>query len=120
MIIRASFNAVWSEKKVAMSIRHDIIEGLRYVLKHPVLRSITLLLLFINFILPTTTSQLVLFARQWLAASDTQIGLLYASGSVGIVLFSLVANRLRKRLPLGVLVLGSLSLEGMMTAATTF
>lgn len=118
ILIRASFNAVSSEKRA--SIRHDIMEGLRYLLKQPVLRSITLLLLFINFILPTTTSQLVLFARQWLGASDTQIGLLYASGSVGIVLFSLGANRLRKRLSLGALVLGSLALEGVMTAATAF
>lgn len=120
LLIRTSFNASTSEKRVATSIRYDIIEGLRYVLKHPVLRSITLLLLFINFILPTTTSQLVLFARQWLNASDTQIGLLYASGSVGIILFSLGASRLRKRLSFGALVLGSLALEGLMTAAAAF
>jgi len=120
VLIRASFNAVSSEKRAATNIRHDIMEGLRYVLKQPVLRSITLLLLFINFILPTTTSQLVLFARQWLNASDTQIGLLYASGSVGIVLFSLGANRLRKRMSFGALVLGSLALEGVMTAAAAF
>ncbi|HEY6541980.1 MAG TPA: MFS transporter, partial [Ktedonobacteraceae bacterium] len=61
-----------------------------------------------------------LFARQWLNASDTQIGLLYASGSVGIVLFSLGASRLRKRLPFVALILGSLALEGLMTAAAAF
>lgn len=120
LLIRASFNATVGEKRVATSIRYDIIEGLRYVLKHSVLRSIRLLLLFINFILPTTTSQLVLFARQWLNASDTQISLLYASGSIGIVLFSLGASRLRKRLSFGAFVLGSLALEGLMTAAAAF
>ncbi|HKV59761.1 MAG TPA: MFS transporter [Ktedonobacteraceae bacterium] len=120
VLIRASFNAAPNEKRVTTSVRHDIREGLRYVLKHPVLRSITLLLLFINFILPTTTSQLVLFARQWLGASDTQIGLLYAGGSVGIVLFSLGASRLRKRMSFGALVLASLAFEGIMTAATAF
>lgn len=120
LLIRVSFNTTGSEKRAATSIRYDISEGVRYVLKQPVLRSITLLLLFINFILPTTTSQLVLFARQWLDASDTQIGLLYASGSVGIVLFSLGASRLRKRLSFGTFVLGSLALEGLMTAATAF
>ncbi len=120
LLIRASFNAVVSEKRAAKSIRYDIVEGVRYVLQQPVLRSITLLLLFVNFILPTTTSQLVLFARQWLNASDTQIGLLYASGSVGIVLFSLGASRLRKHLSFGAFVLGSLALEGLMTAAAAF
>lgn len=120
LLIRASFNAATNEKRAATSIRHDISEGLRYVLKQPVLRSITLLLLFMNFLLPTTTSQLVLFARQWLNASDTQIGLLYAGGSAGIVLFSLGASRLRKRLPLSALVLGALALEGLMTATAAF
>ena len=120
LLIRASFNAVTGEKRVATSIRYDIVEGLRYVLKQPVLRSLTMLLLFINFILPTTISQLVLFARQWLNASDTQIGLLYASGSIGIVLFSLGASRLRKRLSFGALVLGSLALEGLMTTGAAF
>jgi len=120
LLIRASFNAAASEKRVVTSIRYDIVEGLRYVLQQPVLRSITLLLLFINFILPTTTSQLVLFARQWLNASDTQISLLYASGSVGIVLFSLGASRLRKHLSFGAFVPGSLALEGLMTAAAAF
>lgn len=118
LLIRVSFNAASHEKRAVTGIRHDISEGLRYVLKQPVLRSITLLLLFINFILPTTTSQLVLFAHQWLNASDTQIGLLYAGGSAGIVLFSLCAGRLRKRLSFGALVLGSLMCEGVMTAAT--
>jgi MFS family permease len=118
MLIRRSFNAASSEKKAAMSMGGDIVEGLRYVLKQPVLRSMTLLLLFINFILPTTTSQLVLFARHWLDASYTQIGLLYAGGSIGVVLFSLGANRLRRRLSFGMFVLGSLALEGAMTAAT--
>ena len=120
LLIRASFNATAGEKRAATSIRHDIREGLRYVLKQPVLRSLILLLFFINFILPTTTSQLVLFAKQWLSASDTQVGLLYAGGSFGIVLFSLGASRLRKRLSFGIFVLGSLALEGVMTAAVAF
>ena len=117
MLIRVSFNSAAGEKKVPTSIRHDILEGLHYVLSHPILRWMILLLLLINFILPTTTAQLVLFAKQWLVASDTQVGLLFAGGSIGTIIFSLIANRLRKRCSFGIFVLGSLMLEGAFTAA---
>ncbi len=117
MLIRVSFNSAVGEKKVPTSIRHDILEGLHYVLSHPILRWMILLLLLINFILPTTTAQLVLFAKQWLVASDTQVGLLFAGGSIGTIIFSLIANRLRKRWSFGIFVLGSLMLEGAFTAA---
>jgi hypothetical protein len=62
--------------------------GLRYVLTYSILSWLTLLLLLVNFVLPTASAQLVLFTKQWFAASDTQIGLLYASRSLGTVVFS--------------------------------
>ena len=40
----------------------DVSEGLRYVLGHPVLRNISLMMALINFVSATTFSQLVLFA----------------------------------------------------------
>jgi len=83
------------------------------VLSHPVLRTITLLLLLINFILPTVSSQLVLFATQVLGAGDAQIGFLYASAAVGTVLVSLLATRVGKRMRLGRLALGGLLVEGL-------
>lgn len=116
LLISISFNMATTERKAATSIRRDILEGLRYVMRHPVIRSILLLLLFINFLLPTTSAQVVLFAKQWFAASDSQVGLLYAGSSAGTALFAIAANRLRKRVPFGAFVLGSLMLEGLFTA----
>lgn len=115
-LIRNSFTITPGEKKVATSIRHDILEGLHYVLNHPILRSLTVLLLLINFILPTAIVQLVLLAKQWLAASDTQVGILYAGGSIGTVILSLVADRLRKRWSFGTFALGATMLQGMLIA----
>ncbi len=117
-LITTSFNTAPDARKATTSLRQDIVEGLRYVLKHPILSWITLLLLLVNFILPTSNAQLVLFAKQWFAASDTQIGLLYAGGSLGIVVFSLAAGRFRKRWPLGTIALGALMMEGVFTAMT--
>lgn len=118
MLITTSFNITPEERQAPTSLRQDIAEGLRYVLKHPILSWITLLLLLVNFILPTASAQLVLFAKQWFAASDTQVGLLYAGGSLGTVFFSLMAGRFRKRWPLGTIALGTLMMEGVFTTLT--
>jgi MFS family permease len=58
----------------------------------------------------------VLFAKRWFMASDTQVGLLYAGGGLGTVVFSLVAGRLCKRWPLGTIALWGLVLEGIFVA----
>jgi MFS family permease len=118
VLITTSFDSIPDGRQTGTSLRQDIVEGLRYVLQHPMLFWLTLLLLLVNFILPTTSAQLVLFAKQRFAATDTQIGLLYASGSLGTVAFSLVAGRFRKRWSLGTLALGALMMEGVFTALT--
>ena len=118
MLISTSFNTTSDGMQATTSLRQDIIEGLRYVLKHPILSWIALLLLLVNFILPTASAQLVLFAKQGFAASDTQIGLLYAGASLGTVVFSLAAGRFRKRWSLGTIALGALMMEGVFTALT--
>ncbi|HZO72839.1 MAG TPA: MFS transporter [Ktedonobacteraceae bacterium] len=115
VLIHKSFNAASNEERKQMNITQVIGEGLRYLLSHPIFRSLTLLLLLVNFILPTSSVQLVLFAKQWFSASDTQIGLLYAGGGLGTVVFSLIAGRLRDRWSFGILISGSLMIEGLLT-----
>lgn len=97
----------------ATTIWQDIGEGLRSVLGHPVLRAIAALLLLINFILPTVSAQLVLFATETLGASATEIGFLYASASVGTVLIAFLTPRIGKRVPLGRLALVGVGIEGL-------
>ncbi len=120
LFVKRSFNTSTGAKKAATKIGGDILEGLRYVLNHPILFWLTLLLLLINFILPTAEVQIVLYAKEWLHASDTQIGLLYASDGLGVVVFSLMANWLRKRWSFGVITLGSLIVLGLLTAIMVF
>src|SRR5262249_20818793 len=118
LLITTSFNATLDERPAPTSLRHDILEGVRFVWKQPMLFWITLLLFLVNFLLPTSGAQLVLFAKQWFAASDTQVGLLYAGGGLGTVLFALIAGRLRKRWSLGTIALGALITEGVFMALT--
>src|SRR5438094_7632726 len=50
LLVRASFNTPSDTPKEATTILHDVREGLRYVLGHPVLRNISLMMALINFV----------------------------------------------------------------------
>jgi MFS family permease len=118
--VRGSFNqtkqaAANEEAREKTSIRQDVAEGLRYVLRHPVLRNISAMMALFNFVDITCYTQLVLFSKVRLAATDTELGLLYAAGSLGVVALGLVAGRLRRLLRFGPAALGSLMLIGGLT-----
>lgn len=110
-LIRTDFDAdpTGGERPTIMS---SIAEGLRYVWSHPVLRNISLLVALFNFVSTTTLDQLVFFAKQQFVASDTQVGLFYSAGGVGIVLLSLISERIRASFSFGTIILGSLVLSG--------
>jgi MFS family permease len=114
-LVRRSFNAAEDEPQERKSILHDVREGLRYVLSHPVLRNISLMMALINFVGATTYSQLVLFGSERLDASKREIGLLFAAGSAGVVVTGLLAGRLRKRFSFTALAMTSLMLMGACT-----
>jgi hypothetical protein len=119
-LVRVSFNQRKDEAAKATHIGQDVIEGLRYVLGHPVLRNISLMMALVNFIYTTISSQLVLFAKERLQASDLQVSILYAAGSIGIVILSLTAGPLRKRWPFSKVALGALMSEGPLTIVFAF
>ena len=112
-LIRISFNT--GEKRAPTSIRADVVEGLRYVLGHPVLRNISMMMALVNFVGTTTYTQLILFAKVRLEASDAQASLLYSAGSLGVVILSLAAGPLRKRWSFSTVALGALMMEGALT-----
>jgi MFS family permease len=117
-LIRRQFNAPLRPRTT--SIRADIAEGLRYVLAHPVLRNISAMMALVNFVSVTAFAQLVLLAKTRYAVSDSEIGLLFAAGGMGVVLFSLAAGPLRKRWSFGNVALGALMLSGLLTAGLAF
>jgi MFS family permease len=99
------------------AIFRDVADGLRYVLGHPVLRNISAMMAIINLVMSSIYAQLVLFAKDRLDATDTQVGLLYSAGSIGVVALSLLAGPLRKRWPFSKVALSALVLDGLMTVA---
>jgi MFS family permease len=121
-LIGRAFN-VPREGEAPRAIRHEVVDGLRYVLSHPVLRSISVMMALINLVGATVYTQLVVFAKRQVDASDSQVALLYAAGSAGVVLLSLAAGPVRRRLSFSVAALGALFLDGLLTivlAATSW
>jgi MFS family permease len=113
VLINASFNA--PGKSRGTSIRQDVMEGLRYVFGHPVLRNISLMMMLVNFAGITVYTQRVLYAKEQLGASDTQVAIFMAAGGAGVILLSLLAGRLRKRFAFSRVAFGALMGSGLAT-----
>jgi hypothetical protein len=114
--IRRSFNSEPPPARRAAGgtgLFEDVREGLRFVWSHPVLRSISIMMALINFVATTQSTQLVLFAKQTLGASDTQVALLFAAGAAGIVIVAAAAAPIRRRLSFAVTALGALVISGL-------
>jgi MFS family permease len=104
-LIARPFNA--PREAARTSIRADVVEGLRYVLRHPVLRNISAMMALINLVSVTVYAQIVLFAKQRFAVSDSELGLLFAADGAGVVVMSLAAGPLRSRYSFGNVALGA-------------
>jgi MFS family permease len=115
-LVRGSFNTTSGKEKTLTSLRQDVVEGLRYVLSHPILRNISIMMALINFLAATTQTQLVLFAKERLGASDAQVGFLYSAGALGIVVLSLAAGPVRERVSFSKAALGGLMMDGLFIA----
>jgi MFS family permease len=114
-LIAGSFNA--GEARAPSNIRQDIVEGLRYVISHPVLRNISIMMALINFVSSSSGAQLVLFAERRFGASNFEVGLLFAAGSLGVTLLALLAGPLRKRFSFSAVALGALMADGLLLLA---
>jgi MFS family permease len=115
VLIATAFNAPRPDGEARRAIRREVLDGLRYVLGHPVLRNISAMMALINLVSATVYAQLVVFAKHQLDASDSRVALLYSAGSAGVVLLSLVAGPVRRRLSFSVAALGALLVDGLLT-----
>src|SRR5262249_26499818 len=119
-VIRTSFNRDEGGPRERQHILRDVWEGLGYVLRHPVLRNISAMMALVNFVGTTTFTQLVLFAKVQLHASDSEVAWLFSAGSVGVVVMGLLAGLLRKWWSFSRVALGALMLSGLLTFVLAF
>jgi predicted MFS family arabinose efflux permease len=89
------------------NILAEIHEGLWLVFSNPILRAFALASVTTNFFVDVHLAVFVLYATRELEVSPVILGSIYAVGSIGGLLGSLVAERLVKRLGLGRVIIGA-------------
>ncbi|HEX6122285.1 MAG TPA: MFS transporter, partial [Ktedonobacterales bacterium] len=81
-------------------MRRDIVEGMRWLWRQPLLRALTAILAISN-LLTAGEALVVIVLAERLHASMGEIGLIVALGGVGTVLGALLAERITRRLSFG-------------------
>jgi MFS family permease len=91
------------------SVRQDIVEGLRFVRHHTLLRPILLTMIGQSFFGFVFMAVYVLYMKRNLEISDFQVGLVFAAGGVGSLLGTLATPALNRRYGIGpVMVAGNM------------
>lgn len=82
-------------------MREEIAEGLRFVVRHPIMRPSMIFVATSNFFTTMIFSLIVLFAVRELHLTAATIGLIISLASVGTLLGALVATRIARRFGIG-------------------
>lgn len=91
--LRGSFRAERPEGTTPSTIWSEISEGMRWLWKNRLLRTIALVLAVLNLVLVATVAIMVLFAQERLGLGPRGFGLLLAAHAAGAVLGSVLAGR---------------------------
>jgi MFS family permease len=94
------------------SMRREIREGLRYVLRHRMLLPIALTTASSNLFTTMGQAILILFAVRQLGLSAGAIGLIFAVGNIGFLIGAFVAQPIARRFGVGHTIIGSAFLFG--------
>jgi MFS family permease len=79
----------------------DLKEGVAWLWKHPLLRSLAIILGLLNAMLSLSLAAFVLFFQEVLGLSAAQFGLLTTAGAVGGILGSILASKASEKIGAG-------------------
>jgi len=99
LLIRTDFRARPSAAP-AGNLRAEILDGLRWLWRQPLIRYMAFLTGGINLVNAATTLIVIVVAKQ-LGASNIEIGLIFSIGGIGGVLGSLIGGQVQKRFSFG-------------------
>jgi MFS family permease len=106
----------------ARSVRRDLIEGLRWTMRHAAVRTLALTILIFNFTFGAAWSVLVLYATQRLGLGAVGFGLLTTVGAIGGLVGTGLYGWITRRVSLGNVMRAGLIIETLThlgLAATT-
>lgn len=101
LLIPGAFRAAPAPNAAQRSIRREIVEGLRWLWREPVVRDMAVALGIFNLAYNAATAILVLFALEVLGLDETGYGLLLGVSAVGAFLGSVLAARVSAALGRG-------------------
>lgn len=90
-------------------LRAELAEGLRFVFGDRILRPLALVAPFCNFVMVGVWTMFLLYASRGVGLSSAQIGVVFASSSVGGLVGATVSRRLIQRFRLGAVYAASMS-----------
>lgn len=98
VLIRTDFRA--SKPASVVNLRAEILEGLHWLWRQPLIRYMAFLTGSINFV-NAATGLIVIVLAQQLGARPVDIGLIFSIGGIGGVLGSLIGGQVQKRFSFG-------------------
>lgn len=88
------------------SLREEIREGLRFVVRHPLIKPIVIFVAISNLFVNMLFAILLVFMVRELELSPLTIGVIFSLGNVGSLLGALTATRLARRVGIGPALVG--------------
>lgn len=121
MLISRIATARPQRPEATASMRSDIAEGMRWLWRHPAIRTLTLTVVAFNITWGASSSVLVLYAIERLDLGAFGFGLLTTAAAAGGVLGAVVYTRVERRVGAAALMRGGLIIETLvqMTLAIT-
>ncbi|MFC9587006.1 MFS transporter [Streptomyces yangpuensis] len=111
--LKGDFANAPTEQPARRNLRAEVAEGLRWLLGHRVLRTLSATAAVGNFVFTAQMSLLVLLAKEQLGLGEIGYGLLLSSTAVGALIGSLVASPIAKKVPVGTMRGVGMTLEGL-------
>jgi MFS family permease len=122
LAMRGTYRAPRRQTEERPRIRSEIVEGLRWLWRHRLLRTLAVMLGVWNLLTTASAAIFVLFATQDLHVSKAGYGLLFSAGAVGSLVGTAVSGRVTRRLGPGRALIGAVvvsSLASFVVALTS-
>ncbi|SNS43338.1 Predicted arabinose efflux permease, MFS family [Streptosporangium subroseum] len=91
----------------------ELLAGARFLWRHPVLRTLTILLSFFIFFTLGLTDVLIYYLKHDLGQSDGMVGMVLAVAAVGTIAGSLLVAPIRRKLGFGTAWIGGIAVGGL-------
>ncbi|MEV5156693.1 MFS transporter [Streptomyces werraensis] len=111
--LKGDFGNAPAEEPTRKNLRAEVAEGLRWLLRHRVLRALAGTAAVGNLVFTAKMALLVLLARNHLGLGEIGYGLLLSSTAVGAFLGSFLSSSISKRIQVGSMRCVGMSVEGL-------